>query len=113
MSFGGQTVTFVTVTESGEPGFGGIREKVRTETAVTGCRFRPLRAEETPDYLTNIATGVWKCTAPAVETVLAAEPDGEVKVSGVTYQIVGPVRPKPDMGGATHHVTILCRRSET
>ena len=112
MTFGGQTVTFVTVTESGEIGFGGIREEVRTETSVEGCRFRPLSVDETPEYLTNIATGVWKCTAPPVEAALDAQPDGELNVDGLTYRIKGPVQPKPDMDGTTPHVTILCSRSD-
>lgn len=110
MTLGGQTVTFVTITESGEPGYLGLKTKTRTETPVTGCRFRPLSVEETPDYLTNVSTGIWKCTAPPAEAALNALSGGELKVAGATYQITGPVMAKPDMDGSVHHVTVLCKR---
>lgn len=110
--FGTQTVTFVTVTESGDPGYLGMKTETRTETPVEGCRFRPLNADETPDGTTDISTGMWKCTAPPEAAVLAAESTGELKVDGVTYQIEGPVMPKPDMAGNLHHVTILCKKQD-
>lgn len=112
MTFGGQTVTFVTVSASGDPGYLGVVEEARTETEVPGCRFRPLRTEETPDYLTNMSSEIWKCTAPPVAAAITALPDGEVKVGGVTYLIQGPVQPKPDMDGTIHHVTIMCKRQD-
>lgn len=110
MSFGGQSVTFVAVAESGDPGYLGLKTKTRTDTAVAGCRFRPATSAETPDGQTDVATGVWKCTAPPAAAVLAAKPGGEVKVGGVTYQIDGPIMPKYAMDGTVHHVTVMCKR---
>jgi len=110
MTFGGQTVTFVAVTQSGTPGYLGLTGQTRTETAVTGCRFRPVTVAETSDGQTDIAAGMWKCTAPPVAAALAARPDGELKHAGLTYLIEGPPQPKYDLDGSVHHVTVLCRR---
>lgn len=110
MSFGDQTVTFVTVTVTGQPGYLGVREKNKSEAVVEGCHFRPLRVEETPDAETNVATEYWKCTAPPEVAALAATFTGEVKHEGITYQIDGPVQPKYEMYGGVHHVTIICKR---
>lgn len=109
MSFGGQTVTFVAVSETGDPGYLGLKTKTRTETAVTGCQFQSVSVSETPDGATDVATGVWRCVAPPVAAVLAAKPGGELKFDGVTYQIDGPIMPRYNRAGL-HHVTIMCKR---
>jgi len=108
--FGSQTVTFVAVAQSGDPGYLGLKAKSRTETAVTGCLFEPVLSSETPDAQTNVATGIWLCTAPPVAASIAANSTGELKVGGVTYQIDGPAMPKFDRAGAIHKVLILCKR---
>jgi hypothetical protein len=113
VSFGGQTVGFVTVTRSGSPGYLGVKPETRSTTTVSGCRFRPLTSTETPESETDVATGVWKCTAPPEAAALAAKSTGELEVDGVTYRITGPVQPKYDMDGTVHHVTILCQRQES
>lgn len=112
MSFGGQTVGFVTVTR-GAAGYLGLAQESRSTTTVSGCRFRPLTSAETAESATDVATGVWKCTAPAEAAALAAKSTGELVVEGITYRIVGPVEPKYDMNGAVHHVTILAKRQES
>lgn len=109
-TFGGTTVTFVAVTESGDAGYLGLKTKARAETAVAGCQFQPAKSSETPDGQTDVATEVWRCTAPPVAAVLAATPGGEVKVGGVTYQIDGPIMPKHKRDGSVHHVTVMCKR---
>lgn len=111
MSFGGQTVTFVTVSEdlnNRDRYRNPIR--VRTEVAVPGCRFRPLTAKERQE-LGDIVRDPWKCTAPPVAAVLNADAIDEVKVDGITYQIIGGVRTFPDMGGNNFKVTVICERS--
>lgn len=109
MSFGGQTVTFVTVTETGQPGFLGVKEKQRSEVSVAGCHFRPFKTAEVVTE-TDIATEVWKCTAPPEAAVLAAKSTGEVKHNGLTFQIDGQIQPKYDLSGQIEHVTIFCKR---
>ncbi|MBK8772560.1 MAG: hypothetical protein IPM06_19340 [Rhizobiales bacterium] len=109
MRFGGQTVTFVAVSDSGDPGFLGLKAQTRTETPVEGCHFRPLSAQESVDVV-DVSTSLWKATCPPVPAALAAEPDGELVVDGVTYQIVGPPMPKVDLSGETDHVTVVCKR---
>lgn len=107
MTFGSQTVTFIAVTE-GTPDRLGVPAQVRTEHTVTGCRFRPLSAEETV-ALTNVATEVWKCTAPPVADVLAGKAVDELKVAGVTYQIIGGIKPFEDFTDP-FKVTVLCHK---
>lgn len=110
MTFGGQAVTFVTVIRSGEPDSLGMIPEVRTEVVVTGCRHRPLDAKETPEYMTNVATEVWKTTAPPEAAALAADSTGELKVDGETYQISGGAKPFTDMNGQLFKVTILSQK---
>lgn len=108
--FGNQTVTFVTVTENL-----AVRDrynqptKVRVGVAVPNCRFRPMTAQETID-LGDVVNDPYKCTAPPVAAVLAADSIDEVVVAGVTYQIVGGVRVFPDLDGDPFKVTVICER---
>ncbi len=122
--FGGQTVTFVSVASTGQPGYLGVKSYAApVESAVSGCRFRPLSPSpgsavgsiptETPDGATNTSREVWKLTAPPVSVVLNATSEGEVVYDGVRFQIVGPVQPKRDMDGVLHHVTVMCRKQVT
>lgn len=124
MSFGGQTVAFIAVTETGQPGWGGLREKVKVATALGGCHFRPASSDEV-DGQTDVTTEVWKLTAPPDAAALAAKANGELVYDGTghpelvdldsdagkqaTFQIDGPIMPKYD-GGQVHHVTIMCKR---
>lgn len=125
-TFGGQTVGFVTVTETGSPGWGGLKAKVRTTTRLSGCRFRSASSTETPDTQTDVTTEVWKLTAPPEAVALAAKANGQLVYDGTahpevldldsdagkaaTFQIDGPVIPKYDMDGSVHHVTVMCKR---
>lgn len=126
MSFGGQTVAFVAVVSTGEPGWGGLREKTRTATPLSGCRFRSHTSAETPVTQTDVSTEVWKLTAPPAEAALAVKASGELLYDGTdhpealdpesdagkaaTFQIDGPIQPKFDMDGTVQHVTIWCKR---
>lgn len=108
MNFGAQTVTFVTITD-GPPDRNGIPAEVRTDVAVPGCRFRPLRTDEKIG-LTDIANEVWKCTAPPVTAVLEATTVSELKYLNETYQLLGEVQPFNDMGSTVHKVTVLAKK---
>lgn len=113
MSLGNQTVIFVTITDGALDRL-GIPVKVRTEVPVSGCRFRPMGFDEAV-ALTDLATRPWKCTAPPHPAVMAMAAaidggaTGELKVGGVTYQIVGGVKPFPGYAGGTHKVTVICQ----
>lgn len=129
--FGRQTVGFVTVTDTGTPGYLGVIEQTRTVVALSGVRFRPLSTEETSGLtselkgLTTIAGEVWKLTAPAAAASLAAQSTGEIVYDGTTnpvwddddnsnvFQIDGFNQPKPGIFGGVHHVTILCLRQKS
>lgn len=79
MDFGDQTVGFVAVT-LGTPDGNGVRPKTRVQVNVSGCRFRPLRADEN----NGISTKLWKCTAPPNAEVLAADYTDELVYDGTT-----------------------------
>lgn len=96
MSFGSQMVTFITLTNTGDPGRLGTKTQTRTRVDVTGCRHRPLKPSETPEWLTNISTEPWKTTAPPEAAAIAAKSTGELEVDGVTYRIIGGARPFED-----------------
>jgi hypothetical protein len=116
--FGNQTVIFVAAAVSTPGGaVGSLGEQVSgpagslqtsIKTPVKNCRHRPLRDSETPQYLTDVATQVWKTTAPPDPAALAANPTGHLIVDGVTYKIVAGAQPFPDpQGGGIFKVTIL------
>lgn len=107
MAFGGQTVTFVTVTETGTVDGLGSPVLVRTNIDVPGCRHRPLSAAETPEWLTDIGTQIWNTTAPPEAAAIAAKSTGELIENGVTYRIIGGARPFTDMAGIPFKVSIL------
>ncbi len=125
-SFGGQTVAFLSVTETGQPGWGGIREDVRVATRCPGVRFRPYSSVETPVTQTDVTTERWKLTAPADAVALAVKGNGELLYDGTehpelldldaestlqfVFQVDGQKMPKHDMDGPVHHVTIMCKR---
>jgi hypothetical protein len=118
--FGNQTVIFVSAAVD-TPGaaVGSLGEQISgpagslqtpTKVAVQNCRHRPLRDSETPQYLTDVATQVWKTTAPPVPAAMAADPTGHLIVNGITYKIVAGAQPFPDPQsetGAIFKVTIL------
>lgn len=126
--FGGQTVGFVTVTQTGEAGYLGVTQQSRTVTLLGGVRFRPYSTEELAGLtselkgLTNIAGELWKLTAPAEAAALSAKSTGEIVYDGTdtpeydeadtsnVFHIEGFNQPKPGMYGQVHHVTIVCQR---
>lgn len=110
MSLGGQTVTFVSFTQGATPDSLGIKTETAVEVAVAGCVFEPLRADETPQTEVDIATQVWRCTAPPVAAALNADATGLLKYNGETFQIVGGARPVSDFSGAVTQVVVLAQR---
>jgi len=110
-SFGGQAVTFITVTRSNTPGYLGIGATSRSDNTVFGCHFRPVSASETAENSAyDVATEIWKLTAPPEAGVLATASTGELTYDDMTFQITGPVMPKYNLDGTVHHVTIMAKR---
>lgn len=110
-SFGGQTVTFVKVTEDptsrnryNEPA------TITTSTDVPGCLFRSMTYKEIGGRWdpTDEITQRWRLTAPPVPAVLNASGTDEVIVDGVTYQIEGGVEVFYDFSGSPFKCTIIC-----
>lgn len=108
--FGAQTVTFVSFTSPTDTDSLGIRPETPVEVAVSGCRFRPLRADETPQTDVDVSTQVWKCTAPPSAAVLGADSTGVLKYGGDTYQIIGGAQPYTDFSGQVFKVTVLAHK---
>lgn len=109
--FGRQTLTFVTVTEDlnnrdrlNKPA------EIRTETDVPGCRFRPLPASETARDGAQVVKDAWRATCPPVAAVVGAKSRDEIKVDGVTLQIVGGPRVFVDGAGRPFKVSVICER---
>lgn len=116
MDFGTQTVGFAGVT-LGEKDPNGVRPKTRGQTNVGGCRFRPLRADETEGQV-DISSEAWKCTAPPDAAVLAATAIDELVYDGTddpqrgendrnVYQIDGGILPFTDETGSVYKVTVI------
>jgi hypothetical protein len=108
--FGTQTVIFVSTTAAGGLGTLGEETQVVVQTPVPNCRHRPLSDAETPQYLTDVATQVWKTTAPPVPAAIAANPTGHLIANGITYKIIAGAQPFPDPQdpqGGVFKVTIL------
>lgn len=125
-SFGDQAVAFVAVSQSGSPGWGGLKQKTRTATRLAGCHFRPVSSDETPVTQTDVTTETWKLTAPPDAAALAAKGNGELVYDGsqhpesldleadstrqYVFQIDGQRMPKYDLDGSVHHVTVYLKR---
>ena len=109
MIFGGQTVTFVTLVGTDVYDEFGIEETAPSGVEVTGCRHRPLSAQEATEAFGNVATQAWKTTAPPEAAVVAAKSTGVLMVDGIAYQIIGGAQTFSDMGGNPFKVTILSK----
>lgn len=108
MTFGSQTVTFTTLTGTGDYDADGLEVMTPTPVSVKGCRHRPLKADEMPVWLTNLGTQVWKTTAPPEAAAVAAKSTGRLAVDGVTYEIIGGAQPFEDFTDP-FKVTILSK----
>lgn len=118
--FGKQTVGFVSVVD-GAPDRNNMPTQTHAVDLVAGVRFRPLRANEKVG-LADIATEVWKLTAPPTSVVLSAKASGQLVYDGSAapewddddssnrFQIVGGVQPFTDMSDQVVKVTVLCQR---
>jgi len=117
MSFGLDTVTFVSFVESGTPGALGTYAVTEQTVDAPGCHHRPLTFKETAELDTDVATELWKTTIPIGEydatlraAVTAATNTGVIRVGGVDYQIIGGVRPHDDLDIGPFKMTILSQR---
>jgi hypothetical protein len=113
MRWGGQTVTFVSITEDPDNRDRyNTPVRVRTQTDVAGCRFRPLVAKEKlVDVSAQLVTDPQQITAPPAAAVVGLLPTDEVIYDGVTYVPVGPPRVFTDTRGRDYKVTLIVQRS--
>lgn len=107
---GSQVVIFGSFAESGTPDGLGMMTETAVEVEVPGCLFRTLRAEETPQTEVDVNTQVWRCTAPATTTTLAADSTGYLKYGDDIYQIIGGPQQFADLGGDIDHVVVLAQK---
>mgnify|MGYP000856001380 FL=1 len=106
MSFGSQTLTFVTLVGTGTYDDYGAEITTETEVPVEGCRHRPLSAAEATEAFGQTARQVWKSTCPPEAAAIAAKSTGRIKVDGQTFHIIGGATPFEDMA-APFKVTIM------
>ncbi len=106
MSFGSQTLTFVTLVGTGTYDEYGDEIVTETEVPVEGCRHRPLSAAEATELFGNTARQVWKSTCPPEAAAVAAKSTGKLKVDGTTFHIIGGATPFEDFD-APFKVTII------
>lgn len=118
MTFGSQTVGFVVLTDTGDPGRLGMTAQTRTVVPVHGCRHRPLDASEAAQLETDVATTIWKTTAPPEAAAIAAKSTGELIYDGTDspadvkanrLQIIGGSKPFEDFTDP-FKVTILAKK---
>lgn len=109
MNFGNQTVTFVTISESStDVNALGIGKKTTPNVVVRGCRHRPLKSEETSEFLdVDTSNQIWKTTCPPDAAAAAAASTGRMIVDGLPYAIIGGAKPFTDANGKLFKVTIL------
>jgi hypothetical protein len=113
MRFGNQTVYVVSVTEdlTGPRDEFGHPPTIRTETAVTGCRCRPLPATEDTTDSGDKVTDPWKLTAPPAPAIVGAMSGDEIRVGDTVFSVTGLPRVFTDRAGRDHHVVILLSRN--
>ena len=113
-SFGGQTITIPTTISTDPPTYDELGHEILTpdEVDIGGCRHRPLSVSETPEWITNVGTQVWKTTAPPVDEVLALGTESTFDENGVTYQVIAGAQPFTDMNGNPFKATILSKVQE-
>lgn len=107
---GGQTITVVTITRTGDAGYLGLQGETRTATVIAGCHGRVLSSTELDQTATQTGEQVWKWTCPPLGPLLEVTSTGELIFDGVTYQLHGEPQPKRDLAGNLSHVTLLARR---
>jgi len=110
MSFGDQSLTFVSVTD-GPPDRNGEPTRVETDVVVPECRFRPLKtAEKVASGVADIATEVWQATCPPAQVVVDAKANDAIKYQGKVFQIIGGAQPFTDFSDVVHKVTVTAQR---
>lgn len=113
MRFGGQTLTFVSITEdvSTLDEYGKPLE-VRTGTDVSGCHFRSLIPTYRGDHKVTdkgeLTINQWRATCPPVAAVLNAKPTDEVIFNGETFHIIVGPRLFYTLGNRLFKVTVMC-----
>lgn len=116
MPFGHRVIQLVDTVGTGVFDDAGIEGQTEVVTDAPGCRHRPLTFSETQELEFDIATKHWKSTIPIFEydetlrqQVMALEPDKVIRVDGVTFHVVGGVKPFDDFN-APFKATIISKQ---
>ena len=96
MSFGSQTLTFVTLVGTGAYDPNGFETTTESEVSVTGCHHRPLSAAEAAEAYGNVPRQVWRSTCPPEAAAVLAKSTGKITVDGQTFHIIGGAQPHRD-----------------
>ena len=107
MSFGGQSVTIRSFTDSETRNRLNQPVQTVTDTAWTGVQMQPRSGGEDVT-LTDVATEVWLCTGPPIAAAQSATATAEIIYNTVTYRVT-KVEPFTDFTGI-HHVEITCQK---
>lgn len=89
MSFGSQTLMFVSLVGTGTYDDYGFEITAPAEVPVTGCRHRPLSAAEATEAFGDMPRQVWKSTCPPEAAAVAAKSTGRIKFGGQVFHIIG------------------------
>lgn len=117
MSFGNDTLVFGTLVKVGPADEDGNYQMVPDTVAAPGCRHRPLTFKETAELEIDIATEMWRSTIPLkdyddalIAELTALKASAFFTVGTGKFQIVGGVRPHPDMASVPYKMTIISQR---
>lgn len=117
MGFGTATLIFSHFEKSGTPDELGAYTMVPAITTAPNCRHRPLTFKEIVDASLDIATEYWRSTIPLSEyssvlvgTIVGLKAIDSFTVAGVTYQIIGGIRPHDDFEGLPFKATIISQK---
>lgn len=117
MSFGASTITFRHFQKSGVPDELGNYTLTAVNTNAPGCRHRPLTFSETAEFEFDIATEHWRSTLPLkdydqglLDVIMHFPANDVIVVDGLTYRIIGGVRPHPDRFGRPYKATIISQK---
>ena len=108
-TFGAQTVLFVSLAGTGIFENNDFEQEIMEEVTVpvSGCRHRPLTAQEASELFGDMARQVWQTTAPPVAAAMGVSSTGRLLVDGIEYHVIGGAQTFVDIAGKPFKVTVV------